>query len=89
MLLFRLFIVYPPVDARDFVDPAVSLPVFHPHDRFIRPVEVVCNVGYLLEQPLRGVAYVSPGPLTSTSNLLSQCGQLTSILEVPYSLIRR
>lgn len=88
MLAFRRFIVHPPVDARDLFHPSTSLPVLHSHDRVIRPVEMVGYVGYLLGQPLRGVAYVSPEPLISTSNFPSQWGQFTETLDVPYSLIR-
>jgi hypothetical protein len=36
--------------------PAAALPVFEPHDLLVGPVEVVGDVGYLLEEPLRGVA---------------------------------
>jgi len=35
-------------------------------------VKVIGDVGYLLEQSVRGVAYYPPEPLTSTSNAPSQ-----------------
>ena len=71
------------VEPGDLAHPALPFPVLHPHDLIVGPVEVVGYVGYLLGEPLRGVAYDSPGPFTSTSNRPSQWGQATSILIVP------
>jgi hypothetical protein len=36
------------VDSRNLLTPAPPFPVFHIHHRFVRPVEVVRNKGYLL-----------------------------------------
>jgi hypothetical protein len=33
-------------------DPALTLAVFERHDLFVRPVKVICDVRYLLIEPL-------------------------------------
>src|SRR5215472_17119783 len=82
-LLFVQLPVYP----RDLRDPSLALEVIERHDLFVRPVQVVSNEGYLLVQPVPGVADHSPTPLVSTSNLDSQCGQVTPIRLWPFSLM--
>jgi len=77
MLLCFKGLVQAPVDGSDLIDPPAALSVFQLHDLFIRPVKVIGNIGYLLKQTVRGVAYSSPEPPTSTSNFVSHAGQVT------------
>ena len=57
------------------------------------PVEIVREIGYLLMNPVEGVAYDPPGsacaPLGSTWKTLLQFGQVTVNSAVPLLLIRR
>src|SRR5271155_2766342 len=87
LLLCRL--VELPVDPGNFRDPALALAVIQGHDLFVRPMQVIGDEGYLLEQSLRGVADHSPTPLISSSNLASHCGQVTPTRLWPFSLMRR
>lgn len=82
-------LIQTPVDLRHFLDPELPFPVLQLHDLLVRPVKVEGYVGYLLEQPGRGVAYASPAPVTSTSNLASQSGHLTPTRACPFSFTRR
>jgi len=66
------------IDRGDLGNPLLPLAVFQPHDLVIGPVEVKGDVGYLLEQPVRGVANYSPAISNSTSNSSSQWGQATA-----------
>jgi len=59
------------------------------HHLFIGPMQVITDIGYLLEQGFRGVANYPPRPFTSTSKLPSQCGQVTGTRLLPVSLMRR
>jgi hypothetical protein len=49
-----------------FLEPAPPLEMVEIHQVGIRPVKVIGDVGYLLEQLGRGVAYGSPELWTST-----------------------
>src|SRR5215207_6565863 len=92
---FRGRLVDLPVDARNLLDPAVAFEVGHLLDLFLRPVEVVGDVSYLLGQPAQGVAgYPSGGsPPTSsdssTSKEFSHSGQVSFTREWPLELMRR
>src|ERR1051326_4556406 len=77
------------VDPRDLRDPAAALDVVEGHDLRVGPVEVIRDVGHLLEEPLRGVADYPPEPLISTSKLPSQWGHVTASRLWPFSLIVR
>jgi hypothetical protein len=54
-----------------------------------RPVEVVREIGYLLVEPLEGVAYDPPRVERSTSISALHDGHSTATREVPDSLIWR
>ena len=86
---FFRFTVELRINSGDLVDPSLTLAVLQVHDLVIGPVEVVSNVGYLLEQAVRRVAYSSPDPLTSTSNSASHSGQVIPMCAVPSSFTRR
>lgn|GEM_PF-3274604 len=92
--LFRLptigfrFFVESAVDRRHFLRPSPAIGVLQREDVVERPVQVVRDVGYLLVEPLKGVAYDSPEGMNSTSNEWSHFGQVTVIFEAPGSLIR-
>ncbi len=77
-----------PVDFGDLIDPLLTLAMIQVHDLVVWPVKVVCDVGYLLEQPIRGVAYCSPDPSTSVSNISLHLGHMISTRAWPFSLIR-
>ena len=51
-------------------------------------MQVIRDVGYLLVEPVEGVAYDSPDDSTSTSKLWLQAGQVTATRDAPGSLIR-
>ncbi len=87
--LFRGCFHQPAVDPGDLLRPALPVGVLEGQDLVQRPVEVVGDVGYLLEQPVEGVAYDPPRRTTSTSNSCWQPGQATGTSVVPFSLIRR
>jgi hypothetical protein len=40
------------VDLRDLADPVLSLVVLEPENLLVRPVKVICDVRYLLAEPL-------------------------------------
>lgn len=68
------------VDLGDLLDPYLALPVFHVQDLVRGPVEVVCDVSYLLVQLVQGVAYDSPtlnSPPRSISNRCLHSGHET------------
>jgi hypothetical protein len=44
------------MDPGDFLDPAAPIAVRQLEDFGLRPMEVIRNIGYLLIQPLQGVA---------------------------------
>ena len=50
-LLFHL-IIESLVDLRDLGDPSLALAVFEREELIVRPVKVICNVRYLLIEPL-------------------------------------
>src|SRR5271165_454299 len=83
------WLVQLPVDPGDFRDPSLAFAVIQGHDLFVRPMQVVGDEGYLLVQLLRGVANHSPTLPISTSNLASQCGQVTPTRLWPFSLMLR
>jgi hypothetical protein len=61
------------IDLGDFTDPSATLAVFEVQDVVRRPVKVVSDVGYLLVQAVKGVAYDSPPRLAKfTSNVSLQ-----------------
>src|SRR5919197_176477 len=74
----------PPVDLGDLLDPPAPIRVLHREHVLPRPVEVVGDVGYLLVEAVEGVAYDSPGPARSASNLLPQAGQVAGTPLVPF-----
>lgn len=76
------------VDRRHFLRPSPTIGVLQREDVVERPMQVIRDVGYLLVEPLKGVAYDSPAGKKSTSNVLSHFGQVTVIFDVPGSLIR-
>src|SRR5215204_1102336 len=79
-----------PVDARNLLDPPVAFEVRHVLDLFLRPVEVVGDISYLLSQLAQGVAgYPSGGSPpcssdSSTSKELSHSGQVIFTREWPF-----
>lgn len=48
------------IDVRNLTDPDGALSMFHLQNIIHRPVEVICDVGYLLVETVQGVAYNSP-----------------------------
>ena len=57
------------IDLGNLSHPDLSLLVLHAEHFIERPMEVVTDVGYLLVEPVQGVAYDSPkSPPVSTSN---------------------
>ncbi len=54
----------------------------------VRPVEMVGDIGYLLVEPVEGVAYDSPGDSDSASKVCWQCGQTTVRAVLPSRLMR-
>ena len=65
------------IDSRNFLHPCVPLFMWHRHDGFPVPMEMVRNERYLLEDILQGVAYDSPRRPNSLSNLAEHSGQVT------------
>jgi len=49
--VFKL-LIESPVDLGDLCDPALTLPMFQRQDLLVRPVEVKCDISYLLIEPL-------------------------------------
>src|SRR3954447_12545219 len=78
----------PAIDARDFRDPHLPVQVLHRHNLVVRPMEVICDVGYLLGKPLQGVANHSPEISASSSKLASHLGHVTDSRLCPFSLMR-
>src|SRR5215213_4025996 len=78
-----------PVDLGDLFDPPAPVRVLHREHVLHGPVEVVGDVGYLLVEAVEGVAYDSPRPARSASNLWPQEGQVAGMPVVPFSLICR
>jgi hypothetical protein len=76
------------VDRGDSFHPLPSIGMLQGENFFERPVKVVSDVGYLLVEPIEGVAYDSPVCKTSTSNEWLQDGQVTATFIAPGSLIR-
>jgi hypothetical protein len=62
--------------------------MLHVHDFVMRPVKVISEKGYLLVEPIEGVADYSPMGMTSTSNLCSHLGQAALSEFDPFPLIR-
>ena len=60
-------LVKPAVDIGDLLHPPLSFGVFEIQDVVPRPMEMVGDVGYLLVQPVEGVALYSP-PRLARSN---------------------
>jgi hypothetical protein len=79
----------PPVDPGDLIHPLLTVAVFQIEDVLQRPVEVIGQVGYLLVQAVKGVAYDPPISARSTSCLVWQAGQVTVMMLLPCSLICR
>lgn len=71
-----------------FLHPSPALAVFQRHERVVRPVKVIGEIGYLLVKLVEGVAYDSPRGSGSTSNSCWQCGQVTLSARVPLPLMR-
>lgn len=71
----------------NFLDPSLPFPVLKVHDLGVGPMEVIGDEGYLLVQPVEGVARYSPTGSSSTSNWCSHLGQMAVMLPVPSSLI--
>ncbi len=76
------------IDPGDLGNPALPLAVLQRHDLLIRPMKVIGDVGYLLVEPVEGVAYDSPDGRKSTSKLVEHDGHVTVIFDAPGSLIR-
>ncbi len=57
------------VDLGNFLHPLPPIIMLHLEYVIERPVKVVGDVGYLLEEVLEGVAFYSPGLPISTSKL--------------------
>lgn len=55
------------IDVCNFIDPVLPLDVFEFQNVVERPVEMVGEVGYLLAQTIKGVAYDPPSSARSTS----------------------
>lgn len=88
-VLLRLHFSQPAVDVRDLIDPPPPLCVLELENVVERPVKVVREIGYLLVQAFRGVAYDPPNSTKSTSCFDWQSGQVTTSVVFPSSLMRR
>ena len=62
-------VIEPAVDAGHLFHPLLSLRVIQVKDLVQRPVEVIGQIGYLLSQAFKGVAYNPPSSARSTSYL--------------------
>src|SRR5262245_38677310 len=58
---WRSRVVCPLVDGRNLCDPLTAILMLQVHDLFVRPVKVVRDERYLLDQLNEGVANDSPG----------------------------
>ena len=76
------------IDPGDLLGPAPAIGVLQGEDLVERPVQVIGDVGYLLVEPVEGVAYDSPDGRKSTSKLVEHEGHVTVIFDAPGSLIR-
>jgi hypothetical protein len=81
--------IAPPVDPIDFLYPASAILMGHAQDPFVRPVEVIGDIRYLLVNTIEGVACYPPSSVISTSTSVEQFGQTTLIGSPPSELIRR
>jgi hypothetical protein len=80
----------PVIDLCNLFYPLLPLSMFHLQDVLERPVEVVGNVGYLLVQPVEGVAcYSPPKRLISTAKPWLHSGHVADIRLVPFSFMWR
>lgn len=80
----------PTVDFGYLLHPPAAVGVLQFQNSLQRPVEVIGDVGYLLMEPLWGVAGYSPRLATvSTSKLWPHSGQLVAMSVLPFSLMRR
>ena len=78
------------VDLANFFDPLATFRMLQLQDRAPRPVEVIGDEGYLLAEPIKGVAYDSPvGAIPWMSKPRPQSGQTAGTLVSPASLICR
>lgn len=78
------------VDSADLFHPLPALGMLQLEHCAPRPVEVVGDEGYLLAEPVQGVAYDSPvGATPCTLNPRPQSGQTAGTFVVPASLICR
>ncbi len=84
-----VFLVAPPVDFVDLVDPLAAVGVLELQDLLQRPVEVVGEVGYLLVELVEGVARYPPTSLTLMSTSVPQLGQIAFATVLPSILTRR
>ena len=82
-------IVKPAIDVGDLLHPLLALIVFQLQDCVERPVEVIGQIGYLLLQAAEGVAYNPPSSARSTSCFVWHAGQVTAMVVLPSSLMRR
>src|SRR5262249_18704519 len=55
-LRIRSLRIHPAVDARDLVHPATTIGVLELEHFGLRPMKVIGDIGYLLIQPLQGIA---------------------------------
>lgn len=62
----RASLIHFTVDRRYFLDETLAVAVLQIQNVFQRPVQVIGNESYLLEQVVEGVAYDPPSSLTST-----------------------
>ena len=77
------------IDTRYLLDPGATLVVFQLHNLFHRPVEVICDVGYLFTELLFRVARYSPDGTSSTSNCVLHLGHWAGMVACSDSLMRR
>jgi hypothetical protein len=71
------------VEVGDLGDPSSTVSMFQGQDLVVRPVEVIGDEGYLLDQLVEGVAEDPPRPARSTSKSCSQLGHDTVWLPFP------
>jgi hypothetical protein len=76
------------IDGTDVLDPPPPVGVLQLQDLAQGPVEVVGQEGYLLVEPVEGVARDSPELLASTSNWCVQAGHVAEMRGCPFSLRR-
>lgn len=73
----------------NFSNPHPPVSVLHVQKLLVLPVQVVREVGYLLSDPLEGVAYDPPRREMSTSIGVEHSGQFTGTRVVPCSFTCR